>query len=158
MNNVLNDINGNILNPKIPRYESRGIVVTLQNTQNISQGVYLVNFSNSNSDNEYFKLNTSTHKIEVLKDCIALISGNCFVDGAGGDGYCWGEIFVNEYVQTSQLERIINRDYVNTSIPAKIINLKAGNEVYMKLDYASSVGNPKIRAQADTTFLSIVKI
>lgn len=158
MNNVLNDINGNILNPKIPRYESRGLIATLQNTQNISQGVYLVNFSNSNSDNEYFKLNISTHKIEVLKDCIALISGNCFVDGAGGDGYCWGEIFVNEYVQTSQLERIINRDYVNTSIPAKIVNLKEGNEVYMKLDYASSAGNPKIRAQADTTFLSIVKI
>lgn len=158
MNNTLNDKNGNILNPKIPRYESRGIVVTLQNTQNISQGVYLVNFSNSNSDNEYFKLNNSTHKIEVLKDCMALISGNCFVDGAVGDGYCWAEIFVNEYVQTSQLERIINRDYVNTSVPAKIVNLKAGNEVYMKLDYASSDGNPKIRAQADTTFLSIVKI
>ena len=56
MNNTLNDKNGNILNPKIPRYESRGIVATLQ------------------------------------------------------------------------------------------------------LDYASSSGNPKIRAQADTTFLSIVKI
>lgn len=158
MNNTLNDKNGNILNPKIPRYESRGIVATLQNAQNISRGVYTVNFSNSNSDNEYFKLNTSTHKIEVLKDCMALISGNCFIDGAGGDGYCWGEIFVNKYVQTSQLERIINRDYVNTSIPAKIVNLKVGNEVYMKMDYASSAGNPKIRAQADTTFLSIVKI
>lgn len=158
MNNVLNDKNGNILNPKIPRYESRGIVVTLQNTQNISRGVSTVNFSNSNSDNEYFKLNTSTHKIEVLKDCTALISGNCFVDGAEGDGYCWGKIFINEYIQTSQLERIINRDYVNTSIPSKVVNLKSGSEVYMKLDYACSSGNPKIRAQADTTFLSVVKI
>ena len=76
MNNTLNDKNGNILNPKIPRHESRGIVATLQNAQNISQGVYTVNFSNSNSDNEYVKLNTSTNNIEVLKYFIALISLN----------------------------------------------------------------------------------
>lgn len=158
MNECLKDKEGNIYNPKIPRYESNGIVTTLQSDQSISKGLYTVNFTNSNIDSSYFKLDDKTHKIEVMKDCHVLISGNCFVDGATGEGYCWGMIYVNDSIITSMLERIINRDYVNTSIPAKLVSLKKGDKISMKLDYTSSDGNPKIRAQTDTTFLSVAKI
>lgn len=137
--------------------EKSFIVVYLTANQAISQGVYDVKFARNTILGDCFEL-TNNGRIRVKKACNAIISGNCFVDGAGGDGYCWGEIFVNGYVQTSQLERIINRDYVNTSIPAKAVNLKENDEIYMRLDYACTIGNPVIRNQTDTTFLSVIKI
>lgn len=133
------------------------IVVYLTANQTISQGDYSVIFTRNTILGDYFEL-TNNGRIRVKKACNAIISGSCFVDGAGGDGYCWGKIFVNKYVQSSQLERIINRDYVNTSIPAKAVSLKENDEIYMKLEYACTVGNPVIRSQIDTTFLSVIKI
>lgn len=149
---------GKILNPHIPRYESSYIVATLTKKQSLNNSLQLVKFDTAEEENDFFKLNVETNKIEVLKNCAALLSGNIFVDGSSGDGYVWSHIRINNKDITSNLTRIINRDYVQCSVPGVIKKLNKGDIVDMSIDYATTGGSPSIRDSSDNTFLSIVKI
>lgn len=149
---------GKISNPHIPRYESSYIVATLAKKQLLNNSLQLVKFDTAEEENGFFKLDVETNKIEVLKNCTGLLSGNIFVDGSGGDGYVWSHIRINSKDITSNLTRIINRDYVQCSVPVVIKKLNKGDIVDMSVDYATTGGNPSIRNSSDNTFLSIVKI
>lgn len=158
MNACLKNQNNDIFNPKIPRYESSYIVATLAKKQSLNNSLQLVKFDTSEEENGFFKLDVETNKIEVLKNCTGLLSGNIFVDGSSGDGYLWSHIRINSKDITSNLTRIINRDYVQCSVPVVIKKLNKGDIVDMSVDYATTGGNPSIRDSSDNTFLSIVKI
>lgn len=153
----LKNVNNETINPKIPRYEEKNyIVLSLNAKQNISQGNYNVNFTTAENEGSTFEFDSS--KVKVLKDCKALISGNVFIDGSLGDGYIWGRIYVNDVEITNHLERIINRDFTQASIPAIAVDLKANDVINMKIDYGSTAGNPSIRNGKANTFLSVVEI
>lgn len=159
-NSVLKDKDNKILNPKIPRYEKKDYMVAYLNS---SQNIYHANnmtFLMATSDNSgnYFELDTTNHQIKVLKDCTALLSGSLFVDGSLGDNYIWAKLSVSGNNVTSNLARIINRDYVHCSIPTKVVSLKANDTIKMLIDYASESGNPSIRASHDCSFVSVVKV
>nr|DAK84687.1 MAG TPA: tail collar fiber protein [Caudoviricetes sp.] len=136
-----------------------GIVVGLSSSQSISQGNNTVFFNTVFLTNgEVFSLDSSRHVVDVLEDCFAIISGGVFVDGSQGEGYVWARIKINDNIVTSSLERIINRDFTNSSIPSKFVSLKKGDKISMLVEYTSSSGIISIRSASDTTFLSIVKI
>lgn len=159
-NNILKDKLGNILNPKIPRYEKKDYIVGyLDSNQRIFKGDNLV-FAMATADiaGDSFELDIANKQIKVLKDCVAILSGALFVDGSLGDNYIWAKITVNGTSVTGNLSRIINRDYTTCSIPAKVISLKANDVIKMAVDYTSQSGNPVIRSSKDTSFLSVVKI
>lgn len=145
-----------IFNGKIPRYDSSFIVATLSKNQSIAAGANSIVFDSFELMGTYFKKNGS--KIEVLKDCCAYVSGNVFVDGTAGEGYVWSHIYVNSTEITNHLERIVTRDYTQTSIPAKPIDLKKGDLINMTVDYTSSSGVISLRNSKASTFLSVVKI
>lgn len=135
------------------------IVGYLDSNQGISKGDNFV-FAMGQADvlGDCFELDATNKQIKVLKDCTAILSGNLFVDGSLGDAYIWGKINVNNKVITSELSRIINRDFTTCSIPTKAVSLKANDVINMTVDYGSDSGNPVIRSSKDTTFLSIVRI
>lgn len=128
-----------------------------------SQGIYMANnltFNINQSEivGSYFEFDESNHCFKVLKDCVAILSGALFVDGTDGDNYVWGRIKVNTTTITSKLERIINRDFTNLSIPSTSVSLKKDDIIKMELDYTSSTGNPSIRSGKNTSFLSVTKV
>ena len=128
-----------------------------------NQGIYMANnltFNINQSEivGSYFEFDESNHCIKVLKDCVAILSGALFVDGTEGDDYVWARIKVNTATITSKLERIINHDFTNLSIPTIPVSLKKDDIIKMELDYTSSIGNPSIRSGKNTSFLSVVKI
>lgn len=106
----------------------------------------------------YFELDSANHQIKVLKDCVAILGGAIFVDGTAGDNYIWAKIVVNNDNVTSNLARIINRDYTTCSIPSKAVSLKANDVIKMLIDYTSESGNPSVRSSHDCSFVSVVKI
>lgn len=134
------------------------IITTLSNSQSINLGLQLVKFDTESKVGDCFKLNNKTNKIEVLQDCVVLLSGSIFVDGTSGDGYVWSHIRVNAKDVVSNLTRIINRDYTQCSIPTIVKELSSGDMIDVSLDYATTGGTPKIRISNDNTFLSVVKI
>ena len=117
-------------------------------------------YDKSEIEGSSFKVVNSN--VEVLEDCLALLSGSAFVDGSAGEGYVWGHIYVNDGEKrtevTNNLVRIINRDYTQTSIPATPIKLKKGTTISMTVGYASSEGIVSLRPGRSNTFLSVVKI
>lgn len=159
-NDGLKDINNNQVNPKIPRYEGSYAVAYLSKAQPISAGDTNVLYDKSEIEGSSFKIVNSN--VEVLEDCLALLSGSAFVDGSAGEGYVWGHIYVNDGEKqtevTNNLVRIINRDYTQTSIPATPIKLKKGTTISMTVGYASSEGIVSLRPGRSNTFLSVVKI
>lgn len=159
-NSVLMDKDENILNPKIPRYEKKDYIVAyLNENQVISQSNnYTFNMAAAEKEGNCFELDSTNKQIKVLKDCVALLSGAIFVDGSLGDNYIWAKLSVNGNNVTSNLARIINRDYVHCSIPAKVVSLKANDTIKMLIDYTSESGNPSIRASHDCSFVSVVKV
>lgn len=133
------------------------IVAYLGANQEISRGDnFGIKLETSDSLGDYFELTNKT--IKVLKDCTAIISGNVFVDKTAGDNYIWLKIHINNKAFSSMLTRIINRDYTTAGIPGKAVSLRAGDVISMKIDYTSDSGNPTIRSDHNTTFLSVVKI
>lgn len=133
------------------------IVAYLGANQEISRGNnFEIKLETSDSLGDYFELTNKT--IKVLKDCTAIISGNVFVDKTAGDNYIWLKIHINNKAFSSMLTRIINRDYTTAGIPGKVVSLRAGDVISMKIDYTSDSGNPTIRPDHNTTFLSVVKI
>lgn len=160
MNEVLKDKNGAILNPIIPRYEKKDYIVAYLNENQIIHFGNNTTFLMATSDNSgnYFELDSTNHQIKVLKDCDAILSGAIFVDGSNGDNYIWAKITVSGNNITSNLARIINRDYTTCSIPAKVVTLKVNDTIKMVIDYTSESGNPSIRSSHDCSFVSVVKV
>ncbi|MCI8459910.1 MAG: collagen-like protein [Bacilli bacterium] len=138
------------------------IITYLSKKQSISSGYNNVVFDSYEKEGNYFKFDKENSRLEVLEDCIALVSGSVFVDGSLGEGYVWSHIFINNLEKqveaTSHLERIINRDYTHTSIPTKAVKLKKGDIVSMRVDYACDQGIISLRNGSSNTFLSVVKI
>lgn len=134
------------------------LIATLSNSQSINLGLQLVKFDTESKVGDCFKLNNKTNKIEVLQDCVVLLSGSIFVDGSNGDGYVWAHIRVNSENITSNLTRVINRDYTQCSIPTIATQLKINDVIDCHVDYSLAGGTPKIRVSNDNTFLSVVKI
>lgn len=155
-------LNGQIMQFDNPnkRYEMKNYIVAYlsenQSIYNNNNMTFLM--TNAEKSGNYFELDSTNHKINVLKDCFALISGALFVDGSLGDNYIWAKISVNGNNVTGNLARIINRDYTTCSIPAKVVSLKAGDIIQMKIDYTSPSGNPTIRASHDCSFVSVLKV
>ena len=158
--NYLKGQAGNQLDPAIPRYEEKNYMVAYLNG---NQSIYyandlIFNMATADSEGDYFELDSTNHQIKVLKDCVAILSGALFVDGSLGDNYILAKIFVNDTQVTSNLARIINRDYTTCSIPAKVVSLKANDVIQMKVDYTSPSGNPSIRASHYSSFVSVAKL
>lgn len=159
-NCAIKDKDGNILNPKIPRYEKKDYIVAYLNS---NQNIYHSNnmtflMASAETFGNYFELDSANHQIKVLKDCVAILGGAIFVDGTAGDNYIWAKIVVNNDNVTSNLARIINRDYTTCSIPSKAVSLKANDVIKMLIDYTSESGNPSVRSSHDCSFVSVVKI
>lgn len=153
----LNKIQTNIENAINTATEKAFMNAYLGNNQVISKGDnYVIDFMASDSLGNYFELTNKT--IKVLKNCTAIISGNVFVDKTAGDNYILSKIQINNKAFSSMLTRITNRDYTTAGIPGKAVSLKAGDVISMKIDYTSDSGNPTIRSDHDTTFLSVTKI
>lgn len=155
-----------IFNGNIPKYDneikeiktSSYIVGFLNANQPISHGSQKLMISKAEIEGDYFKLDTTNYQIEVLKDCVALISGTNFVDGSTSDAYIWSHITLNNVNITSKLERILNKDFTQCSIPTIAKKLEAGDKISMTVEYASANGMPSIRNSKDNSFLSVVKI
>lgn len=158
MNECLRDKNGNVYNPKVPRYESSYLIATISDKYSWSEGDYKLSLSRVyESVGNYFKLEEG--KIKVLKDCYAVVSGASFMDGSAGEGYIRAHIKKNgKYNISTNLERIINRDFTCNSIPAMPLSLKKGDFLELWIEYASNTGALYVRQGADNTFLSVAKL
>lgn len=154
---ILEDEYKNILNPKIPRYESAYAVAYLTTAQSLSNNPsQRLLIDAIDESGVIFELNNN--KIKILKDCTAIISGSIIVDGISGDGYVWAKLTVNDEITDSNLVRIFNMNYVQCSIPAMCVPLKAGDTIGMIVEISGADGILTARNSKYATFISVAKI
>ena len=150
----------NEIDERLTSIEEKNYIVTYlsgnQSIYNATNSTF--NMATADIKGDCFELDSTNHQIKVLKDCVAILSGALFVDGSNGDNYIWAKITVNGNNITSNLARIINRDYTTCSIPTKVVSLKENDIIKMLIDYTSESGNPSIRASHDCSFVSVVKV
>ncbi len=138
--------------------EASGITLVLSDRVSFSNGLYQIPFDIVEEvTGSTFEYDDKNHAVRVKEDCCALLSGAMFMDGSTGEGYCWTFIRVNGSNKTSNLERIINRDYTHNSVPAVFVSLKKNDVITMHTEYSSLVGNISVR-NGIVTFMSVVKI
>lgn len=153
MNEIKRVVNNNSLEA-----ENSILLASVLESQSLNVGTQKLKIDTSEIVGNYFEFDNENNQIKVLKDCIALLSGSVFVDGSNGDGYVWAHIRVNSKNITSNLTRVINRDYTQCSIPTIATQLKTNDVIDCYVDYSIAGGTPKIRVSNDNTFLSVVKI